>query len=78
MKKHKFFIDKTLLDMQELMQIHHHNVFSSAGVTTLQQNEKKALKQKKKECLFWKQKEKKTWQKYLVKMQFDYADTDGK
>lgn len=38
MNKHKCFImeDKTLLDMQQLMQTHHHNVFSSAEVTTPQ------------------------------------------
>lgn len=38
MNKCKCFImeDKTLLDMQQLMQTHHHNVFSSAGVTTTQ------------------------------------------
>lgn len=36
--KYKFFIieDKTLLDMQQLMQTHHHNGFSSAGATTPQ------------------------------------------
>lgn len=67
MNKDKFFImdEKTLPDMQQLMQTHHYNVFSSAGVKW-----KESTQGKEKECLFWQEKEEKTQQKYLENMQF--------
>lgn len=66
--------DKTLLvDRQQLMQTHHYNVFSSAGVKL-----KESTQGKERQCLFWQEKEGKTPKKYLVNMQFDYANADRK